>query len=305
MLIPNRGDKQYTDVEKFEKYELTYCIAYEMAIRNDEVIEAIYSFYNNYRNYDIYDCFVLSTDDFKKCYNDAQKLMSFYINPLSLYLDYHLFTNINKDIKELKEYDNKTNSNFLTHRLKRILYTPIQDYYHEEIDPLKKIVIYKQTPLYTEFISHLREDEEEMRIHHNSITPNYSRPLTLSFNDIKERNIVLNLALPTSELVDFIEKVKSEYDKNQSIIKNVHQLLNKDLNPISTKLPNIQNRYSDMFFCYDCYKLGLKTSLIVTKINNYRLDKGNFQSIKETTVKRYIAHGKKYIDEQNYKHLVT
>jgi len=33
MIVPNRGDKQYTDIEKFREYEYTECIAFEMAVR--------------------------------------------------------------------------------------------------------------------------------------------------------------------------------------------------------------------------------------------------------------------------------
>ena len=33
-----RSDNKYTDIEKFKTYELTPCIAYEMAIRNEDVI---------------------------------------------------------------------------------------------------------------------------------------------------------------------------------------------------------------------------------------------------------------------------
>ncbi len=32
-----RGDEQYTRIEKYEDYEFTHCIAYEMAIRNIHV----------------------------------------------------------------------------------------------------------------------------------------------------------------------------------------------------------------------------------------------------------------------------
>lgn len=36
---PYRSDKQYKEIEKFRDYELTQCIAYEMAIRNAENIK--------------------------------------------------------------------------------------------------------------------------------------------------------------------------------------------------------------------------------------------------------------------------
>lgn len=36
--IPNRNKWKYRRIEKYEDYEFTHCIAYEMAIRNEEVI---------------------------------------------------------------------------------------------------------------------------------------------------------------------------------------------------------------------------------------------------------------------------
>ena len=35
--LPKRKDPIYTEIEQFEEYEFTNCIAYEMAIRNNEV----------------------------------------------------------------------------------------------------------------------------------------------------------------------------------------------------------------------------------------------------------------------------
>ena len=36
--LPKRSDSIYKEIEAFEDYEFTNCIAYEMAIRNKEVI---------------------------------------------------------------------------------------------------------------------------------------------------------------------------------------------------------------------------------------------------------------------------
>jgi hypothetical protein len=40
--LPKRKDSIYEEIEKFENYELTPCIAYEMAIRNQEVIDLLH-----------------------------------------------------------------------------------------------------------------------------------------------------------------------------------------------------------------------------------------------------------------------
>jgi len=55
--LPSRSDEIYKEIESFEEYELTQCVAYEMAIRNEDslkAIDAVIEFYNN-NNGDI-DC---------------------------------------------------------------------------------------------------------------------------------------------------------------------------------------------------------------------------------------------------------
>ena len=39
--LPKRSDDIYKEIESFEEYELTQCVAYEMAIRNDDNLKAI------------------------------------------------------------------------------------------------------------------------------------------------------------------------------------------------------------------------------------------------------------------------
>ena len=42
MKLPNRNDKVYKEIERFKDYELTNCIVYEMAIRNEYVKELMF-----------------------------------------------------------------------------------------------------------------------------------------------------------------------------------------------------------------------------------------------------------------------
>ena len=309
MIVLNRDDKQYLAVEEFEDYELTYCMAYEMAIRNDEVIKTIYSFYNNYVNDDIYDCFVLDTNDFKKCKEDSQKLMSFYLNPLSLYLDYHLFENINKHIEELKKEDIKNNNDYFTHRLSWILFTPYSKPTNfKKYIPNKKLVEEKITKRYRSFISHLaNEDKESFTINHNSITPKYSRPLEPWFNEIKERNLVLNLALPTHELVDFITKLKKDYDRDHSFFKTVKELEGDSFERADKRDGRLssQSKLADMLYIYDCLKIGYKKAKIRNKIYNYYADKGiETKYLHNNTLNDYHQVISEYINDLKYKELI-
>ena len=305
-----RNHKQYLAVEKFEDYELTYCMAYEMAIRNDEVIKTIYSFYNNYVNDDIYDIrFIFDTDAFKKCKEDSQKLMSFYLNPLSLYLDYHLFKNINKDIEELKKEDIKNNNDFFSHGLRWILFTPYSEpTYSKDYVPNKKLVEEKITKRYRSFISHLaNEDKGSFTIHHNSITPRYSRPLEPWFNEIKERNLVLNLALPTHELVDFVTKLKKDYDRDHSFFKTVKELEGDSFKRADKRDGRLssQTKLADMLYIYDCLKLNHSKADIKVDITIYYRLKGiKTRNLHTKTLDDYQEIMIEYIDNFKYKELI-
>ena len=82
----SRNDIQYIEVEHFEDCEFTTCIAYEMAIRNDRVIELVKNQLEYIeRNNNLMDSDILD-----------ELLEKFYIN--ELYLNYHFFSDlINSD----------------------------------------------------------------------------------------------------------------------------------------------------------------------------------------------------------------
>lgn len=87
----NRNDKQYLEIESFEDYEFTSCMAYEMAIRNNRVIELIK---NNLEyingNNRLFDSDI-----------EMELLEKYYIN--EIYLNYHFFS----DVVNINEEKNK------------------------------------------------------------------------------------------------------------------------------------------------------------------------------------------------------
>jgi hypothetical protein len=360
MKIPNRGDKQYTDIEKFKKYELTHCIAYEMAIRNDEVIDTIHSFVNNFIKHDRY---LYKYQDYKKCYDDSQKLLESFIAPNELYLKYHFFNELNKiiaDIQseerenkklfekiELEASKTKLNNNYIdeffynevkknidedseeainnkirdlkhTQSISNILLKPHKDIYFkqdfgESQTRPNTFIEEEKTKLYYSLIVHHKE-ENSVSVAHNDISPIYQRPLYLDFKDRKERNIILNMSLSEDELVDFIKRLKSKQKFKKSMFKTVFELTNdEEIHSNSTlddykdniRVPNVQSNYSNMFYCYDCYKLGIDEKEIKGKIQSFRQSKGDYSEIKKSTIQKYIEHGINYIDKKMYKQLFT
>jgi hypothetical protein len=305
MIELNRDDKQYLAVENFEDYELTYCMAYEMAIRNDEVIKTIFSFYNNYVNHDVNNCGdILNTDCFQKSDIDSQRLMEFFINPLQLYLNYHFFKPINEDIQENKDNE------WFSEKINYLLFTPfVKPFYRSDIVENVKLVEYKTTKFYTSFVSHLMNDDKKtMTIHHNSITPNYSRPLLPSFDEIKERNLKLNLALPINELVDFVQKLKKDYDRDHSFFGTVKELIGESSQEKAEKMDNSlssQMKLADMLYIYDCLKLDYSKSDIKTDITVYYRSKGiKTRNLHHSTFTKYQKIMTDYIDNFRYKELV-
>ena len=44
--LPQRDDLIYKEIEEFQDYELTNCIAYEMAIRNEDIKKLLHEIFN-------------------------------------------------------------------------------------------------------------------------------------------------------------------------------------------------------------------------------------------------------------------
>jgi len=329
MKIPNRADKQYTDIDNFKKYELTHCIAYEMAIRNDEVINTIDKFIMSFiKNDSQSDKCILSIFEFSdRTAYYSQKLMYFYINPLQLYLEYHFFQDINEVIKKRINYEKLNDEEYykerrengggsgkhlIRHSIEMLLHEPRKKDYSNSFKRKTEELTYEynHTSLYDSTQSIKYDPKTTVQSKRSSITPYYSRPLSPDEFKNKNSNFYLNLEAPTDELVDFIKQFKKEYDKDQTIVKNVFELLNTESEETikDIHLPSIQNKYADMFFIYDCRKLGYTQQEIIIKIYNYYHDLNPTTTTTAFTAKRikkYHEIAIKYIDSEEYKHLVT
>jgi len=307
MINLNRGDKQYTDVENFKKYELTHCMAYEMAIRNDEVINTIKAFTKGYMEEytNKYKRIPLSTLDYPNSIAlHGQKLMSFMISPLQLHLEYHFFNDINKIISNIKL---ESDDGVLFDEGLKFLYSPSEPreynnkFNKDNFNYTTQLKVTKYCILYT---SHRYDTVEKWStIVERSLKPIYSRPLSIDEGEAKFKMVKLNMALPSKELEDFIKKAKEEYDSNQNNFQSIEELLSGISEKENIKLP--QKRYADLLFCYDCHKLGYTQAKIQSKIDRYYEDKDpSSTTIAINTIKKYIKTAKQFIDDEKYKHLV-
>lgn len=330
-----RDEQQYVDVEQFNSYELTNCIAFEMAIRNKNVLDLL-----EYINSFVQE--LLITQSFEEMglqnHYDFSKLDEYQKILLN---DYYIIT---------IGYDNWLEFyNFTKFYIKnsKFLYTS-----HECIDPY-----YAQGKLFlndvikegayictetTDFNKCLYDDlanntiregfkiqnfrkylPENPLLNHN-ITPIFSRPtLKVPNNKSKEVNLEkFNLNLPLNELLEYIKLLKKHFEESHEIIQTPIEILGKKLNKIDHEIcitrprgakecfdmrqhMSTQIKFADMFYIYDALNVGMSKSLIQMKLSYYYESKGEKLSLfDQKTIIKYHNIAKEYIDNLKYRELV-
>lgn len=278
--LPERTDSKYKSIERFGDYEFTYCIAYEMAIRTKEFEELVNIRVENHNENTIKKFFSLGIREVEKCslvfendkilkknepkYKLSVKNWHLYslddiINGYGTLLAFYF----NKE-KVFEKVDNEyisVNSNkFLdAYHGNASYYIPS---FKEGIE--NYIRISKNMPLKIleeDFLLSLRLSD--LKLQYIQTEPIYSRP-TLRFEEDKIINLPVNIHLSDDELKSYILKIKADYKKDKSIIKdNIEDLLDYELvdsilPKSSKKLPKIRKIkefIATAFFIYDLYKL--------------------------------------------------
>ena len=231
--LPQRDDLIYKEIEEFQDYELTNCIAYEMAIRNKEAAKkiGILKRINNLKN-KIIEKIKMRTNNY--------------------YLSYRKYPIILKDIIEevlicklKKEFGINYNYSEIEENpigIKFVRYTPLYSEAMREqlLSPFDKKFKHKtKTNFITKrgyLIEQIYNKKREIK---SEINSNFKRKLTLK----NELNIKIDLPfnLPKEELIAYISKIKDDFDKDNSIIKTPLELLGETLEKVTTKkLPKSQ-----------------------------------------------------------------
>lgn len=277
----NRYDNQYTDIENFKDYELTNCIAYEMAIRNNQVMQLI-------RN----DLLFKKENNSLSCSTSTSLLLkNFYIN--EYYLAYHFF----EDIVNIKKERMMAGWNWGAFRNRN----------HLENDG-KRIFNCFEEEGFTTIITVIDSAVPEQSI----IIPATKRPKLETYPIIKEFDIKLNLSLPEKDLISYIKNIKSSFDQSYSLFPSGFEVENGLLLENSEKISSRdiltnKEKVADMFFIYDCYELNIKPLKIRYELEDYYSTHKNIntKSFTEKTIKKYFDIAKEYIDNRRYKELVT
>lgn len=291
--LPRRSDNIYKEIENFEDYEYTNCIAYEMAIRNDEVISLKNLLIETQFEYQVKDKevegFTKEFFDLFDYYNKKEKsilkkLEEFGLDKLSLLPIKFVF----KDCIETKKKQNQ----------KEI--TTILEYEYPKNTMFGDSMLKKASSDY-DFVQYaLRtgqlEDENQIKSNFKS---RFIRPV-LKFRH-NEFNLKINPNLPLEELKAYIERIKLEYDSDNSIIKSPLELLREDLDKAegmkSKALPKDRDKrkkaIANAFYIYDVWKI----------LEPYYEDETTLLKIKQEEEIKIIKQNKNY-DKYERKSLI-
>ena len=194
--LPKRSDSIYKEIEEFEDYEYSNCIAYEMCTRNKEVKKLLNIIINKFD--EIFEAtefeFIINKEAIEKECNELKKY-GIGFNTLSSILT-DIFYEIN-DIEVGKSSLNILYENDLILDRKDYLYVDLID--DGIVGVLEngdeEIIPYKQVNL--DYIPLIKKS--------------YSRP-TLKIDKSKIVKVELDLSLPKEELLDYVSKIKEAKD---------------------------------------------------------------------------------------------
>ena len=360
-----RSDNQYIEMEEFADYELTQCIAYEMAIRNwrhKDLADGVVNYYNHYKE-DI-DYFLknrnLSKEDInfdkfiktQEAYNELVSLMLeievFEVNytfPLyeePIYKDPRLGNefweivslcriNIDED-KTILEQKGSTLIHQKDLQEIQLFKTIHRDGYSIEttlktddedclipIDPADEYSESKLVENIQEYANFIKKDGywSYPKI---LIEEHFKRP-KIQTDKLKtlDTELTINLNKPLDEIIAFITHVKNDIDENK-LLKLPIELLGVQLSRADNivcnakgekcfdprKILSTQQKMADMFFIYDCLKIGYSQTKIRNSVYNYYADKGIENiTLDPATLRKYKDIAFEYIVYSRYKELLT
>ncbi|MEA2091625.1 MAG: hypothetical protein U9O83_04560 [Campylobacterota bacterium] len=274
-----RNLKQYKDVEKFADYELTNCIAYEMAIRVEDVIK-------NIRNK-----------------SDDNRIYSKYGIGGEYWLNYHFFEDI---------YGYMYDDDEVVHTDSGGMYFQPGKYFIKITDDSEETEISQSIKTEGMYINTLMYDNSTAADSY-SISPIYKRPHMGSYPVFRDVDVNINFNLPLDEIKAFVEHIYRNQEKDRDLLLSPFEIMGGDLEKSEheicdkegkchdpRKVLSKQQKIADMFFIYDAYKLGWKQSQIKIEISYY-----HGKQIDEKTINKYYEVAKEYIDNLKYRELLT
>ena len=291
--LPKRIDNMYKEIENFQDYEYTYCIAYEMAMRNEEIINKINLFNTAFPNIKEIINKINKTNLFNTTFpNNLESLaedlkVNFYLSKDIIYeipkfeeyieskitleaiedgaeklLKYLQSNNLLKYIPQFRRHVSKDLNNLTIEEL--LEYKNFFFFYGEKDNIKYNCGIFNDLDLSIvpkEFLLIQRDNIKQ----NGKIDSNFfSRPKLHIPKDIdKTIDLRINPNLPKDELIAYISKIKDAYNNDNLIIKNSLELLGEELDKSekmkSKALPKDKVKrkktMADAFYIYDTWKI--------------------------------------------------
>ena len=311
--LPKRTDSRYKRIEKFESYELTHCIIFEMATRNKDVRELIKDIANIKLVQDNTRKFINPNIDslFDPLNNEnknkiPESTLKKYYEYESLYgqLIEHLknkyYIHYDQNKVSIPEIENP----FKEKDFNGMAFEEIKEEFFDALrSPMMKHIsgdIGKF--LHGEAYPHYKSDHN---IYEGFVTARGIETRCKTFNisnintyfqrkiyDTNQINVALNMTLPEDELVEYIKHIKRTLsDEKSNKLKSPNNLLGREVKDAERtsnypKKPTTK-KLADMFFVYDYVtaKLEELTSDSQLMIDEYNEEKENIEKSTEYTTR--------------------
>ena len=291
--LPQRDDLIYKEIEEFQDYELTNCIAYEMAVRNTESNKII----RKLKKIKKIRISLSRRKRKEKKYFSRLKKTPIVLNEM-----------IEKilEIRLKSKYGININYSQINNSLIRRVTPIFRESRFDQLLNINEQFRHKIKSFYRlkdgYFIEQVYNRKREIK---SEITTNFKRELKI--NNTPSIKIELNPNLPKEELIAYISKIKDEYDKNNSIIKTPLELLGETLeksdNKKTPKKPKA-SVYADWFYIYDYWKYE-KIQGKTDKDIFVALEVENNVPYKEDMLRKIRDKMKYFIDDLGYKELIS
>lgn len=292
-ILLTRADEKYLRIEKYENYEFTHCITYEMAIRNENVIKLhklrdmlfifrrnkVFATFRRKKSENSIDIESWSSNTIISTnFSYTQRATYCMINSLNLEILQNEYEEKNP-IKFFKQISVEEKSNILDWLIEIVDQELDEKYFVIDEETYKMNAIstlelhehnlktisnntYKNDSYKTNNIEQQHYKTSQGKITKNNIfninktIPTFSQPLRI----LDSMDISINLSLPIDDILSFVKLIKEDYDKKNSF-KSFFELAEEDLNfsAIDTSHYSKQ-KWADMFYIYDYFQFYFSLS---------------------------------------------
>ncbi len=275
-------------------------------------------------------------------YTSANKLLNIDKH-LSKYFLVTYISSRTTSIQAKNYFDNKEHYHFITNeidssKVKKILKNALSperyEYFLQQygdninIEDIARTDMFfvDENPLTTQekqnILKELNANEDEYKIDKTIISLKQTPfPSDVIVNKSKNKNVFaeLDLTKPKEEILEYISKLKDDFDNNHLKFKNIYEILGESQDPYYCDLKNcdvlksknpkpMTGRFADILFIYDCKKVNkileadiLTNEYIIDEINRYWIDIKNISTDKFHSLDEYYAIAKNYIDNEEYR----